>query len=115
MVKVLKGKNLAALLSSLLVILLAVLPLLMLAWVLHDSAGRGLFLLVWGLGVVGLLDNFLKPVLIGSRARMPFMLIFFGMIGGIRLYGLLGFILGPVLVASFLVFVKIYREEYAAA
>jgi predicted PurR-regulated permease PerM len=35
-------------------------------------------------------------------------------VGGIKLYGFLGFILGPVLVASFLSFVKIYREEYDA-
>ncbi len=80
--------------------------------VMRESKPWGIFLLVWSLGVVGIMDNFLKPILIGSKARMPFMLIFFSIIGGIKLYGFLGFILGPVLVASFLAFVKIYREEY---
>ncbi len=83
--------------------------------VMRESPGWGMFLLIWALGVVGVIDNFLKPILIGSRARMPFILIFFSIVGGIKLYGLLGFILGPVLVASFLSFVKIYQEEYDAS
>jgi predicted PurR-regulated permease PerM len=80
--------------------------------VMHESPAWGVFLLIWAILVVGLMDNLLKPIFIGSRAHMPFILIFFSIVGGIRLYGLLGFILGPVLVASFLSFVKIYREEY---
>jgi predicted PurR-regulated permease PerM len=63
---------------------------------------------------VGWLDNFLKPILIGSRARMPFVLVFFSILGGIKAYGLLGLILGPIVVASVLVFVRIYKEAYGA-
>jgi len=83
--------------------------------VMRESTGWGIFLLVWAIGVVGTIDNILKPILIGSRARMPFILIFFSIVGGVKLYGLLGFILGPMLVASFLSFVAIYREEYDAS
>jgi predicted PurR-regulated permease PerM len=79
-----------------------------------DSAGWGIFLLVWGAVLVGWLDNILKPVLIGSRARMPFVLVFFSILGGLKMYGLLGLILGPILIASLLTFVKIYRETYDA-
>ena len=64
--------------------------------VMRESPGWGIFLLIWALGVIGIIDNFLKPILIGSRARMPFILIFFSIVGGIKLYGFLGFILGPV-------------------
>lgn len=78
----------------------------------QSSVGWGIFLLIWGMVVVGLMDNVLKPVLIGSRARMPFVLIFFSIIGGVKAYGLLGFILGPIIVASFLTFVNIYRKGY---
>jgi predicted PurR-regulated permease PerM len=78
----------------------------------HSSTGWGIFMLVWGVGVVSSLEHVLKPILIGSRAHMPFILIFFSIVGGIMLYGLLGFLLGPMLVASFLSFVKIYQEEY---
>ena len=74
----------------------------------------GDFSSVWAIGVVGVIDNFLKPILIGSRARMPFILIFFSIVGDVELYGFLGFFLGPMLVASFLSFVKIYSEEYNA-
>jgi predicted PurR-regulated permease PerM len=79
---------------------------------LRESVPWGIFLLIWGAVVVGLLDNILKPLLIGSRARMPFMLIFFSIIGGIKTYGVLGLVLGPVMVASFLTFVEIYRQSY---
>ncbi|MCB4756266.1 MAG: AI-2E family transporter [Elusimicrobia bacterium] len=81
-------------------------------FVLKTNTFWGIFLLFWGLIVVGWLDNLLKPFLIGSKARMPFILIFFSIIGGIKMYGLLGLILGPVLVASVLTFVKIYREQF---
>jgi predicted PurR-regulated permease PerM len=77
-----------------------------------DSTGWGIFLLVWGMVVVGWLDNLLKPYLIGSRARMPFVLVFFSILGGLKMYGLLGLILGPILIASLLTFIKIYRDTY---
>lgn len=80
--------------------------------VFRESMGWGIFLFIWGAVVVGFMDNVLKPVLIGSRARMPFVLIFFSILGGIKMYGLLGLIVGPVLIASVLTFVKIYREAY---
>jgi predicted PurR-regulated permease PerM len=83
--------------------------------VMRENTAWGIFLLVWAIGVVGFIDNFLKPILIGSRAKMPFILIFFSIVGGVKLYGFLGFILGPMLVASFLSFVEIYREEYDTA
>ena len=89
------------------------LPVAFTVW--RESTAMGIFLLVWALVVVGIIDNFLKPILIGSRAKMPFILIFFSIVGGVKLYGFLGFILGPMLVASFLSFVKIYREEYDSA
>ena len=80
--------------------------------VLRESTGWGVFLLVWGIAVVGVIDNVVKPIFIGKRARMPFIVIFFSIVGGIKLYGFMGFILGPILVASFLSFVEIYRQEY---
>jgi predicted PurR-regulated permease PerM len=79
-----------------------------------DSVAWGIFLLIWGAVVVGWLDNVLKPILIGSRARMPFVLVFFSILGGIKMYGLMGLILGPVLIASLMTFIKIYRDAYEA-
>jgi predicted PurR-regulated permease PerM len=75
--------------------------------------GWGIFVMLWGLLVVSLVDNFLKPVLIGTRARMPILLMFFGIIGGVNVYGVTGVMIGPILMASVLSFVTIYREYYA--
>lgn len=83
-------------------------------FILTESTAKGVFLLIWGATAVGWLDNFLKPILIGSRARMPFVLVFFSILGGLKMYGLLGLILGPILVASVLTFIRIYREAYSA-
>ncbi len=44
---------------------------------------------------MSLADNVLKPVLIGSRARMPILLIFCGIIGGANVYGVTGLMIGP--------------------
>jgi predicted PurR-regulated permease PerM len=82
--------------------------------VMINSPGWGFFLLLWGAFVVGVLDNFLKPILIGSRTRMPFVLVFFSILGGLKMYGLLGLVLGPILVACVLTFIRIYRETYSA-
>lgn len=79
-----------------------------------ENSTRGLFLLLWGAIAVGWLDNLLKPILIGSRARMPFFLVFFSILGGLKMYGLLGLILGPILVASVLSFIRIYKEAYGS-
>jgi len=82
--------------------------------VMAERTGAGIFLLIWGMTAVGWLDNFLRPILIGSRARMPFVLVFFSILGGLKAYGLLGLILGPIVVASLMAFIRIYKEAYSA-
>ncbi len=79
---------------------------------LTQSKAAGIFLLIWGALVVSTADNFLRPILIGSKAKLPFLLLFFGILGGIQVYGFLGLILGPLLIAMTLAFIQIYREEY---
>ena len=60
--------------------------------------GWGTFLLVWSL-VVGLMDNFVRPVLIRRGADLPLLLIFAGVIGGLVAFGIVGIFVGPVLLA----------------
>ena len=74
---------------------------------------KGLFIFLWGFFVVSLADNFLRPVLIGSGTRLPFLSLFLGLVGGIKVYGPMGLFFGPLIVALILAFVQIYREEYA--
>ncbi len=81
-------------------------------WVMNHDIGWGIFLLVWGILVSVLGDNVLKPNLIGSKARMPFLVMLFSTLGGIKLYGFMGLFLGPMVVTAFLTFWSIYRRDY---
>lgn len=76
---------------------------------------RGIILLVWCLGFVGSVDNFLKPMLIGNRLGLPVMFLFFGILGGVSLFGTLGIILGPALFALLRALLDLYLQEYASA
>ena len=66
----------------------------------------------WCLGVVGTVDNVLKPLLIGNRLGLPVLLLFFGILGGIALFGALGIVLGPVIFALLRALLDLYSEEY---
>ena len=74
--------------------------------------GKALILLVVGTFLISLLDNFLKPYLIGAKTQLPIILLFLGILGGLHLYGLTGIFLGPVILALSFALVKIYQEEY---
>jgi predicted PurR-regulated permease PerM len=63
----------------------------------------GVALLVWGAGVVSTMDNILRPLFIGQATRMPVLLVFIGVVGGILSFGMLGLFLGPVIIAVALV------------
>ena len=62
------------------------------------ESGWGTFLLIWTL-VVGLMDNFLRPMLIRKGADLSLLLIFAGVIGGMFAFGLVGIFIGPVVLA----------------
>jgi predicted PurR-regulated permease PerM len=74
---------------------------------------RALILLTYGTIAVSMADNVLRPRLIGDRAHLPTIFLFFGMLGGVEVYGFLGIFLGPVLIAAVVAFLNIYKEEYA--
>lgn len=76
---------------------------------------QGLILLIWGAGIVASIDNFLKPLFIGTRLRLPFLFLFFSILGGMRLFGVVGLILGPVLFALLVALLDLYMKEYAKA
>jgi predicted PurR-regulated permease PerM len=64
---------------------------------------KGIGLVVWGTLVIGLVDNVLRPVLVGKDTRMPDYLVLVATLGGIVVFGLNGFVIGPVIAAVFLV------------
>lgn len=69
-------------------------------WLFVDQQiGYGIFLSIWGAAVVGLADNFVKPLLISGRAEVPTLAIFVGVLGGLAGFGLVGLFLGPLVIA----------------
>jgi predicted PurR-regulated permease PerM len=81
---------------------------------LQGEPVRGIILFAWSIGVVGTVDNILKPMFIGSRLKLPLILLFFGILGGLTVFGALGLILGPVLFALLAALLDVYSEEYGA-
>ena len=64
----------------------------------QGSTGLGIFMLIWGVGVSSV-DNVIKPWFISQGSDMPFILIFFGVLGGAMAFGFIGVFLGPTLLA----------------
>jgi predicted PurR-regulated permease PerM len=80
-------------------------------WVFwHESTGWGVFLAVWTV-VVGVMDNFLRPILIKRGADLPLLLIFAGVIGGLLAFGLVGIFAGPVLLAVSYTLIDAWLED----
>jgi predicted PurR-regulated permease PerM len=75
------------------------------------KTGAAIFLLIWGTLVVGFTDNFVKPYLIKGRMEVHGAVIFFALLGGLALFGTVGLLAGPLIVAFFLAVVRICRRE----
>lgn len=83
---------------------------------LSGHAGWALFLALWGIGPVGLIDNIVKPYLIRSGLEMHGAIIFFSLIGGISYFGPVGLIAGPLVVSFFLAVLRMWdRDEEVPA
>ncbi|MCE5312277.1 MAG: AI-2E family transporter [Nitrospiraceae bacterium] len=70
----------------------------------------GIIMVVTGVFAISMMDNLLRPLLIGGRTRMPVLVIFFSVLGGIKLFGLIGFIAGPLVIALFMSIVNMFRN-----
>ena len=69
-------------------------------WVFQNSSvGMGIFMVVWGVLAISSVDNFVRPLIISQGNKMPFILIFMGVLGGGLAFGLIGIFLGPTLLA----------------
>ena len=58
-----------------------------------------MLLALWGMLVVSSVDNVLRPLIISGQGRIPFLWVFFGVIGGLAAFGLIGVFVGPVLLS----------------
>ena len=80
--------------------------------VAQQAYTRAIILFLLGALVISVIDNILKPAIIGEKTKLPYFLLFFGMLGGLKLYGLMGIFLAPVILSLFFALIKIYQEEY---
>jgi predicted PurR-regulated permease PerM len=74
------------------------------------KTGAGIFLLLWGALLVSWVDNVVRPFVISSATRIPFLLVMFGVLGGLTAFGLVGLFIGPVILA---VLIAVWREWLA--
>jgi len=75
--------------------------------VLTGKTAAGIGLLVWGAVVVSWVDNLIRPIVISSATQIPFLLVMFGVLGGVAAFGLVGLFIGPVVLA---VMMAVWRE-----
>jgi predicted PurR-regulated permease PerM len=81
-------------------------------WLMAQGrVGRGIFVVVVCAGLVGLVDNIVRPWLISGRARLGGLVIFISVLGGISVFGVLGVVLGPIVVATAASVLDIYTER----
>ena len=72
-----------------------------------------LFLAIWAVTVVALVDNVVKPILLRGGMNMPGAVVFFALIGGLGAFGPIGLVLGPLTIAFFVALLRMYQTEHA--
>jgi predicted PurR-regulated permease PerM len=76
----------------------------------HTGAAIGM--LIWGATAVGLVDNFIGPKLVGRSTKLHPVLVLLAVIGGLKFFGVLGFLIGPILLAIFVALIDMYRKDF---
>ena len=77
-------------------------------FLLSGALWQGLALVAWGVLVIGLVDNLLRPLLVGKDTRMPDYVVLTSTLGGMAVFGINGFVLGPAIAAMFIAVWHIY-------
>jgi predicted PurR-regulated permease PerM len=93
------------------IVWLPVVVYLAVAGIMTGTYWKAAALLVYGTFVISLVDNVLKPKIVGERAKIHPLVILFGILGGIQLFGIAGILIGPLILTIFDVVIEIYRES----
>jgi predicted PurR-regulated permease PerM len=75
------------------------------------SMWEGIVVLIGGTFVIGLVDNFLRPILVGHETKMPDYLVLLSTLGGLAVFGIAGVVIGPLVASLFLVVWEMLAEE----
>ena len=76
---------------------------------------KGITLILFGIFVIGIVDNVLRPLLVGKDTKMPDYLVLISTLGGIGIFGLNGFVIGPVIAAMFLATWDLFGSDQTGA
>jgi predicted PurR-regulated permease PerM len=76
---------------------------------------KAILLVLWGALIISTIDNFLRPKLIKNQTKLHELFVFFSVLGGMRVFGLLGIILGPVVLAITIGLIKTFSRDDRAA
>ena len=77
----------------------------------NGSWGKAIVIFVICGGVAGLADNFVRPLLLRNRTRLNDLLLFISIVGGLQVFGLLGLVVGPTIVAAALGVFRVYTDH----
>jgi predicted PurR-regulated permease PerM len=104
-----------------LMVITALLPVLgtPLIWVpaavgllLDGEVTRGVLLLIYGGTIVMNIDNFVRPKLVSGRTKVHPVLILIGVLGGLKVFGFIGMLVGPLILAMLMALIKFYEQHY---
>jgi predicted PurR-regulated permease PerM len=79
---------------------------------LDGAVTRGVFLLIYGATIVMNIDNFLRPKLVSGRTKVHPVLILIGVLGGLKVFGFIGMLVGPLILAILVALIKFYEQNY---
>jgi predicted PurR-regulated permease PerM len=75
---------------------------------------QGFVLIVYGVLVIGLVDNVVRPILVGQDTKMPDYVVLITTLGGLAIFGINGFVIGPVIAAMFIAVWDIFTASRSA-
>ena len=81
--------------------------------IMQGNVGSGVGLLIFCAVVVGSLDNVLRPILVGKDTKMHELMIFFGTLGGIMMFGISGIFIGPLIASLFVTIWELYGLAFS--
>jgi predicted PurR-regulated permease PerM len=80
--------------------------------IMDGNVTKGVLLLIFGATIVMNIDNFLRPKLVSGRTKVHPVLILIGVLGGLRLFGFIGMLVGPLILALLVALIKFYEQNY---
>jgi predicted PurR-regulated permease PerM len=78
----------------------------------NNQAPRGIFMLIYGFGIIGLVDNVFRLTLARKIGNVHPLITIFGVIVGLKIFGFIGLIFGPLLISLFILLIRIYSSEF---